>query len=124
MVLLLQMILKMNESSINSISHLNTKNNFTVLKRVLAFSLKICIFSEFGKVLKNVKLSSGTRQSEVHLNCTETFSEQLMEKIKIINNKLIRVFVIEEEPLEVLVVDEVVIKNLKEVLLSLVQTCK
>ena len=47
-----------------------------------------------------------------------------MEKIKIINNKLIRVFVIEEEPLEVLVVDEVVIKNLKEVLLSLVQTCK
>ena len=94
------------------------------MQRVLAFSLKICIFSEFGKVLKNVKLSSGTRQSEVHLNCTETFSEQLMEKIKIINNKLIRVFVVEEEPLEVLVVDEVVIKNLKEVLLSLDQTCK
>ena len=47
-----------------------------------------------------------------------------MEKIEIINNKLIRVFVVEEKPLEVLVVDEVVIKNLKEVLLSLVQTCK
>ena len=47
-----------------------------------------------------------------------------MEKIEIINNKLIRVFVVKEEPLEVLVVDEVVIKNLKEVLLSLVQTCK
>ena len=63
------------------------------------------------------------RQSEIHLNCTGTFREQLMEKIKIINT-LIRVFVIEEEPLEVLVVDEVVIEDLKEVLLSLVQTCK
>ena len=46
-----------------------------------------------------------------------------MEKIKIINT-LIRVFVIEEESLEVLVVDEVVIEDFKEVLLSLVQTCK
>ena len=73
--------------------------------------------------MKNVKLSSGMRQSEIHLNCTGTFREQLMEKTKIINT-LIRVFVIEEEPLEVLVVDEVVIKDFKEVLLSLVKTCK